>query len=144
MLPHQSKGLTATPAPPGMHNKPASLRPEVGAECIYSTSSALRETELGNTLLNTCSLTIFIQSWQRCPGKALLQHTAGKPASPGSPNLQSPLQPPRSTAVHRGKALGTLQQPHKALSCRMESRDTAGTEQADLARDALVSTTNLR
>lgn len=74
------------------------------------------------------------------PGKALLQHTEGKAALPGSPNLQGP----RSTALEQGKALGTLQQPHNALSGRMESRDTAGRKQADLARDARVSTINLR
>lgn len=97
----------AIPAPPqsqllqGLHNKCASLTPEVEPECIYSTSSALKETEsFEHTNVNIFSLSIFIHSQQRCPGKAVLQHTGGNPAPPGSPNLQGPLQHPRGTAAH--------------------------------------------
>lgn len=65
MLPCQSKGApscpssTVEPVLPG-DAQPASLSPEVGAGGIYTPSSAPNQTrELGNALLNICSLSIF-------------------------------------------------------------------------------------
>lgn len=61
-----------------------------------------------------------------------------------SPWLPKPAGPFAAPQEHSNSLREGPAQPHNALSCRMESRDTAGTEQADLARDALIPTTNLR